>query len=181
VGSELPRDVPAPPGEPTLESVVSGDEPKAGFLDAALYGIAVGTVAIAVLTVANSAFLLLGQGNFRTGLIMPFNLPAALAAAFSARKRGMAGILALGFALLVFSFLLGFPDPVVSVRAGSRKVPVALDRVVSCQRYRGGGDGGHRRSLPRSMESLGEGAHRKYDKKVRVDLRPKGAFEYSRD
>lgn len=119
-GSELPREVPAPPGEPTLESVVSGDEPKAGFLDAALYGIAAGTVAIAVLTVANSAFLLLGSGNFRAGLIPPFNLPAALAAGFSARKRGMAGILALGFALLVFLFywvllapLLPFaPDPV---------------------------------------------------------------------
>ena len=31
------------------------------------------------------------------------------------------------------------------------------------------------------MEPLGEGAHRKYDKKVRVDLRPKGPFEYSRN
>ena len=63
-----------------MESLVSGDEPIAGFLDAALYGIAAG---------------------------------------FSARKRGMAGILALGFALLVFLFywvllapLLPFaPDP----------------------------------------------------------------------
>jgi hypothetical protein len=118
-GSELHRDVPAPPGEPTLESVVSDGEPGVGFLDAALYGIAVGTVAIAILTVANSAFLLLGSGNFRTGLITPFHLPAALAAGFSARKRGMAGILALGFALLVFLFhgvflfpLLPFmPDP----------------------------------------------------------------------
>jgi len=117
--SELSLDVPAPPGEPTLESVVSHGEPGSGFLDAALYGIAVGTVAIAVLTVVNSAFLLLGSGNFRTGVITPFHLPAALAAGFSARKRGMAGILALGFALLVFLFhgvflfpLLPFmPDP----------------------------------------------------------------------
>jgi heat shock protein HtpX len=116
---ELPRDAPYPPGEPTLESVVSNGEPGVGFLDAALYGIAVGTVAIAILTVANSAFLLLGSGNFRTGMITPFHLPAALAAGFSARKRGMAGILALGFALLVFLFhgvflfpLLPFmPDP----------------------------------------------------------------------
>jgi hypothetical protein len=102
-----------------LESVVSDGEPGVGFLDAALYGIAVGTVAIAILTVANSAFLLLGSGNFRTGMIAPFHLPAALAAGFSARKRGMAGIFALGFALLVFLFhgvflfpLLPFmPDP----------------------------------------------------------------------
>jgi len=124
VGSELPRDVPAPPGEPTLESVVSGDEPKAGFLDAALYGIAVGTVAIAVLTVANSAFLLLGSGNFRTGLIMPFNLPAALAAAFSARKRGMAGILALGFALLVFLFYWVFLAPLFPFAPDPEKFPL---------------------------------------------------------
>ena len=124
VGSELPRDVPPPPGEPTLESVVSGDEPKAGFLDAALYGIAVGTVAIAVLTVANSAFLLLGSGNFRTGLIMPFNLPAALAAAFSARKRGMAGILALGFALLVFLFYWVFLTPLFPFAPDPEKFPL---------------------------------------------------------
>jgi len=124
VGSELPRDVPAPPGEPTLESVVSGDEPKAGFLDAALYGIAVGTVAIAVLTVANSAFLLLGSGNFRTGLIMPFNLPAALAAAFSARKRGMAGIFALGFALLVFLFYWVFLTPLLPFAPDPEKFPL---------------------------------------------------------
>jgi hypothetical protein len=112
-GSELPRDAPSPPGEPTLESVVSDGEPGVGFLDAALYGIAVGTVAIAVLTVANSAFLLLGSGNIRTGLITPFHLPAALAAGFSARKRGMAGILALGFALLVFLFYWVFLAPLL--------------------------------------------------------------------
>jgi len=74
--SELSRDVPAPPGEPTLESVVSDGEPGVGFLDAALCGIAVGTVAIAVLTVANSAFLLLGSGN-RTPLPFPISLPPA--------------------------------------------------------------------------------------------------------
>ena len=116
---ELPLDVPAPPGEPTLESVVSDGEPGVSFLDAALYGIAVGTVAIAVLRVVNSAFLLLGSGNFRTGLITPFHLPAALAAGFSARKRGTAGMIVLGFALMIFLFpwiflvpLLPFmPDP----------------------------------------------------------------------
>lgn len=112
-GSELPPDVLVPPGKPTLESVVSGDEPVAGFLDASLYGIAAGTVAIAILTVANSAFLLLGSGNFRTGMITPFHLPAALAAGFSARKRGMAGILALGFALLVFLFYWIFLAPLL--------------------------------------------------------------------
>ena len=123
-GSELPPDVLVPPGKPTLESVVSGDEPKAGFLDAALYGIAAGTVAIAVLTVANSAFLLLGSGNFRTGLIPPFNLPAALAAGFSARKRGMAGILALGFALLVFLFYWVFLAPLLPFAPNPEKFPL---------------------------------------------------------
>jgi heat shock protein HtpX len=122
--SEPSPDVLVPPGKPTLESVVSGDEPKAGFLDAALYGIAVGTVAIAVLTVANSAFLLLGSGNFRTGLIPPFNLPAALAAGFSARKRGMAGILALGFALLVFLFYWVFLAPLLPFAPDPEKFPL---------------------------------------------------------
>jgi hypothetical protein len=121
VVNELPRDVPATPGESMLESVVSGDEPKAGFLDAALYGIAVGTVAIAVLTVANSTFLLLGSGNFRTGLTTPFHLPAALAAGFSARKRGTAGILALGFALLVFLFYWVFLAPLLPFMPDSEK------------------------------------------------------------
>lgn len=99
---EPPRGFPAPSGEPTLESVVSDGEPEAGFLDAALYGIAVGTAAVAVLAVANIALLLLGTGNFPVGKFMPFHLPAALAAGFSAQKRGTAGIIALGFALLVF-------------------------------------------------------------------------------
>jgi len=123
-GSELSRDAPSPPGEPTLESVVSDGEPGVGFLDAALYGIAVGTVAIAVLTVANSAFLLLGSGNIRTGLITPFHLPAALAAGFSARKRGMAGILALGFALLVFLYYWVFLFPLLSFMPDPQGFPL---------------------------------------------------------
>jgi len=111
--TEPPLDVLVPPVKPTLESVVSHGEPGVGFLDATLYGIAVGTVAIAVLTVANCLFLVLGSGNYRTGLITPFHLPAALAAGFSARKRGMAGILALGFALLVFLFYWVFLAPLL--------------------------------------------------------------------
>jgi hypothetical protein len=87
-----------------LESVLSDGEPGAGFLDAALHGIAVGTVAVAVLAVANIALLLMGAGSFPVGKIMPFHLPAALAAGFSARKRGTAGSIALGFALLAFVF-----------------------------------------------------------------------------
>ena len=111
--SEPSPDVLVPPGKPTSEFGVSDGEPGAGFLDASLYGIAVGTVAIAVLTVANCLFLVLGSGNDRTGLITPFPLPAALAAGFSARKRGMAGILALGFALLVFLFYWVFLAPLL--------------------------------------------------------------------
>jgi hypothetical protein len=123
-GSELPRDAPSSPGEPTLESVVTYGGQGIGFLDAALYGIAVGTVAIAVLTVANSAFLLLGSGNFRAGLITPFHLPAALAAGFSARKRGIAGILALGFALLVFLFHWVFLAPLLPFMPDSEMFPL---------------------------------------------------------
>jgi heat shock protein HtpX len=103
-GSELPRDVPDPSREPTLESVASDGEPKAGFLDAFLYGIAVGTVAVAVLTVANSLFLVLASGNYRTGMITAFQPPAALSAGFSARRGGVSGLMALGFAVLVFLF-----------------------------------------------------------------------------
>jgi len=115
-------DVLVPPGKPTSESGVLDGEPGAGFLDAFLYGIAVGTVAIAFLTVANCLFLVLGSGNYRTGLITPFHFPAALAAGFSARKRGMAGILALGFALLVF--LLGFPAPLLPFMPDPEKFPL---------------------------------------------------------
>jgi heat shock protein HtpX len=110
---EPSRDVLVPPWKPTSESGVSGGEARAGFLDASLYGIAVGTVTIAVLTVANCLFLVLGSGNYRTGLITPFHPPAALAAGFSARKRGMSGILALGFALLVFLFYWVFLAPLL--------------------------------------------------------------------
>jgi hypothetical protein len=123
-GSILFRDVAAPPGEPTLESVVSDGEPGVGFLDAALYGIAAGTVAIAVLTVANSAFLLLGSGTFRTGLITPSHLPAALAAGFSARKRGMAGMIVLGFALMIFLFSWIFLVPLLPFMPDPERFPL---------------------------------------------------------
>jgi heat shock protein HtpX len=121
---EPPRDVLVPPGKPTSESGVSDGEPRAGFLDASLYGIAVGTVAIAVLTVANCLSLVLGSGNYRTGLITPFHLPAALAAGFSARKRGMAGILALGFALLVFLFNWVFLAPLLPFMPDPQGIPL---------------------------------------------------------
>lgn len=102
---EAPRDVPLPPETPTEETAALRGEPGVGFLDASLYGIALGTVAIAVLTVANCAFLLSGSGDYRIEMIMPPVSPAAaLAAGFSARKRGTAGTLALGFAVLVFLF-----------------------------------------------------------------------------
>ena len=122
--NEPPRDVLVPPEKPTSESGVSDGEPRAGFLDASLYGIAVGTVAIAVLTVANCLFLVLGSGNYRTGLITPFHLPAALAAGFSARKRGTAGILALGFALLVFLFYWVFLAPLLPFMPDPGKFPL---------------------------------------------------------
>jgi heat shock protein HtpX len=112
-----------PPGKPTSESGVLDGEPGAGFLDASLYGIAVGTVAVAVLTVADCLFLVLGAGNDRTGLITPFHLPAALAAGFSSRKRGMAGILSLGFALLVFLFYWVFLAPLLPFMPDSALAP----------------------------------------------------------
>lgn len=123
-GSELPRDAPTPPGEPTLESVGSDGEPGVGILDAALYGIAAGTVAVAVLTVANSLFLFLGSGNYRTGMIMPFHLPAALAAGFSARKRDTAGIIALGLALMMFLFSWIFLAPLLPFMPDPGKFPL---------------------------------------------------------
>jgi hypothetical protein len=88
-------------------------EPKAGFLDASLYGIAVGTVAIAILTVANCLFLVLGSENYRTGMVTSFQPTAALAAGFSARKGGASGIIALGFAILVFLFSWVFLAPML--------------------------------------------------------------------
>lgn len=100
---EVPR-IPATPETPAGTAAIQGGEPGVGFLDAALFGIAVGAAAIAVLTVANSVFLLLGSGDYRLGTITGFGPAAALAAGFAARKRGTSGSIALGFALLVFLF-----------------------------------------------------------------------------
>ena len=121
---EVPGDVPAPPGRPNAEAVASNGEPKAGFLDASLYGIAVGAVAIAVLTVVNSIFLVLGSGNYRTGMITAFQPPAALAAGFSARKRGASGINTLGFAMLVFLFSWIFFAPLLPFMPDSTLDPL---------------------------------------------------------
>ncbi|MBE0568725.1 MAG: M48 family metalloprotease [Deltaproteobacteria bacterium] len=121
---EVPGDVPVPPGEPTLESVISGGEPGVGFLDAALYGIAAGTVAIAVLTVMNCLFLVLGSGNVRTGMITAFQPPAALAAGFSARKRGASGIITLGFAIFAFLFSWIFFAPLLPLMPDSTQEPL---------------------------------------------------------
>lgn len=121
---EVPGDVLAPPGRPTAESVPSDGEPKAGFLDASLYGIAVGTVAIAVLTVANCLFLVLGSGNYRTGMVTAFQPTAALAAGFSARKGGASGIIALGFAILVFLFSWVFFAPLLPFMPDSTLYPL---------------------------------------------------------
>ncbi len=103
---DAPRSLPVFPGTPTEDTTVSNEKPGVGFLDSSLYGIAVGTVAIAALTTANCAFLFLGSGGYnRIEMIMPPVSPAAaLAAGFSARKRGSAGPRALGFAVLVFLF-----------------------------------------------------------------------------
>ena len=98
------REDPVPAGKQASEPGVLEGEPKAGFLDASLYGIAAGSVAIAVLTVANCLFLVLGSGKYRTGMITAFQPPAALAAGFSARRGGVSGLIALGFAVLVFLF-----------------------------------------------------------------------------
>lgn len=119
---ETSRDAPVPPDRLNEATAAPDGDRGVGVLDASLYGIAVGTVAIAVFAAANFALVMLGSGGTRIGMIMPFNLPAALAAGFSARKRGTAAPLALGFAVLVFLFhyillapLLPFmPDPVQS-------------------------------------------------------------------
>jgi heat shock protein HtpX len=121
---DIPGDVPVPPGRPSAESVASDGEPKAGFLDASLYGIAVGTIAIAVLTVVNCLFLVLGSGNYRTGMITAFQPPAALAAGFSARKRGASGVITLGFALLVFLFSWIFLAPLLPFAPDSTLDPL---------------------------------------------------------
>lgn len=121
---DIPGDVPVPPWRPNAETVASDGEPKAGFLDASLYGIAAGAVAIAVLTVMNSIFLVLGSGNYRTGMITAFQPPAALAAGFSARKRGASGIITLGFAMLVFLFSWIFFAPLLPFMPDSTLDPL---------------------------------------------------------
>jgi len=121
---EASGDVPAPIEKPSAETVASEGEPKAGFLDASLYGIAVGTVAVAVLTVANSLFLALGSGNYRTGMITAFQPPAALAAGFSARRGGASGVIALGFAILVFLFSWVFFAPLLPFMPDSTLNPL---------------------------------------------------------
>jgi hypothetical protein len=121
---EAPGDVPVPTERPNAESVASDGEPKANFLDAFLYGIAVGAVAIAILTVANCLFLVLGSGNYRTGMITAFQPPAGLAAGFSARKGGVSGIIALGFAVLVFLFSWMFIAPLLPFMPDSTLHPL---------------------------------------------------------
>ena len=49
------RDVPVPPGKQASDPGVLEGEPKAGFLDASLYGIAAGSVAIAVVFMSAAA------------------------------------------------------------------------------------------------------------------------------
>lgn len=121
---DFPGDVPVPPWRQNAETVASVGEPKAGFLDASLYGIAAGAVAIAVLTVVNSIFLVLGSGNYRTGMITAFQPPAALAAGFSARKRGASGIITLGFAMLAFLFSWIFFAPLLPFMPDSTLDPL---------------------------------------------------------
>lgn len=121
---DIPGDVPVPPWRPNAETVASDGEPKAGFLDASLDGIAAGAVAIAVLTVVNSILLVLGSGNYRTGMITAFQPPAALAAGFSARKRGASGIITLGFAMLVFLFSWIFFAPLLPFMPDSTLDPL---------------------------------------------------------
>jgi heat shock protein HtpX len=124
-GGESPGDLPVTPETPTGDTAAPGGEAGVGFLDASLYGIAAGTVAIAVLAVANSSLMLLGSGGYRpTGLIVPFNLPGALAAGFSARKRGTAVSIALGFALLVFLFHWIFLAPMLPFMPDPGKFPL---------------------------------------------------------
>jgi len=120
----VPGDVIISPGKPTVESMAPAGEPKAGFLDASLYGIAVGTVAIAILTVANCLFLVLGSGNYRTGMVTAFQPTAALAAGFSARKGGASGIIAMGFGILVFLFSWVFFAPMLPFMPDSTLYPL---------------------------------------------------------
>ncbi len=118
------RESPAPVETSAADPDASGGEGKIGILDASLYGIAVGTIAVAVLTIANSAFMVMGSGEYRAGTIMPFSLPAALAAGFSARKGGTPGTLALGFAVLVFLFPYIFLMPMISFMPNPEQFPL---------------------------------------------------------
>lgn len=111
------------PATPTLPAGGGGapeKEPEVGFLDATLYGLAFGVAAVAFLAVANCALVYLGSREYiPIGMVMPFNLPAALAAGFSARKRGTAAPLALGFAVLVFLFHWMFLAPMLALAPDS--------------------------------------------------------------
>ena len=122
---EVPRDVPGTPETTTGDTAAPRGETRVGFLDASLYGIAAGAVTIAVLTVANCALMFLGSGRYRPiGLIGPFNLPAALAAGFSARKRGTAVPIALGFAMLVLMFHWIFLAPMIPFMPNPEQFPL---------------------------------------------------------
>jgi len=122
---EVPRDVPGTPERMNGDTAAPRGETRVGFLDASLYGIASGAVAIAVLTVANCALMFLVSGGYRPiGLIGPFNLPAALAAGFSARKRGTAVSIALGFAMLVFMFHWIFLAPMIPFMPNPEQFPL---------------------------------------------------------
>jgi len=122
---EVPRDVPATPKTTTRDITALQGDINVGFIDASLYGIAAGAVAIAVLAVANSALMFLGSVGYRPiGLNGPFNLPAALAAGFSARKKGTAVPIALGFAMLVFMFHWIFLAPMVPFMPNPEQFPL---------------------------------------------------------
>ena len=122
---EVPRDVPATPITTYRDITALRGDIKVGFIDASLYGIAVGTVAIAVLAVANCTLMFLGSVGYRPlGLIGPFNLPAALATGFSARKKGTAAPIALGFAMLVFIFHWIFLAPMIPFMPNFEQFPL---------------------------------------------------------
>ncbi len=120
-------------------------------------------------------FLVLGSGNYPTGMITAFQPPAALAAGFSARRGGVSGLSASdrGTGISVF---LGVVRPPAAVHAGFHVGSVAVDPVVPLQRHRGSFYVSRRRGIPRSMGRLGEGVLRKSAQKVRVDLHPSVKF-----
>lgn len=68
--------------------------------------------------------MVMGSGEYRTGTIMPFSLPGALAAGFPARKRGTPGTLALGFAVPVFLFPWTFLMPMISFMPNPEQFPL---------------------------------------------------------